>query len=123
MNLNQEKRMNSQAKTPVYTIQRLEPAPNVIYSIESTAQFANVPRRLLAVLYKHGLLTPVMDPECAGYYYNDEAIRRLQRIEFLRSRGVNFRGIKVILDMMEEMDSLRSEVSALRKELDDLAML
>lgn len=116
--------MNSQANTPVFTIQRFEPAPNVVYSIESTAHLGNVSRRMLALLYKHGLLTPVMDPECGGYYFNDEAIYRLQRIEYLYNvRGVNLRGIKVILDLQEEMDSLRSEVAALHRELDDLATL
>ena len=114
--------MNDQAQTPVYTIQRFEPDPNTLYNIESTARIGDVSRRTLVLLYKYGLLTPVMDPECAGYYYNDEAIRRLRRIAYLRNvRGVNLPGIQMILGVMEEMDSLRSEVAALHRELDDMA--
>lgn len=116
--------MNSQANIPVFTIQRFEPAPNAVYSIESTAQLGNVSRRMLALLCRHGLLTPVMDPECGGYYFNDEAIRRLQRIEYLYNvRGVNLRGIKIILDLQEEMDRLHSEVDSLRSELEELTTL
>ncbi|MES2573262.1 MAG: chaperone modulator CbpM [Verrucomicrobiota bacterium] len=123
-NLNQEKRMNDQAQTSVYTIQRFEPAPNTVYSIESTANIGGVSRRTLVLLYKYGILTPVMDPQCAGYCYNDEAIRRLRRIAYLQNvRGVNLPGIQMILEVMEEMDRLRSEVAALHRELDDLATL
>jgi len=39
----------------------------------------------ILVYYKHGLVSPVVDPECGGYYFNDEAIRTLRRIEYLRT--------------------------------------
>jgi DNA-binding transcriptional MerR regulator len=40
-------------------------------------------RRTILVYCKHGLLTPVVDPVDNGYYFNDEAIRMLRRIEAL----------------------------------------
>ena len=58
-----------------------------------------------------------MDPACGGYYFNDEAIRTLRRIEYLRADcGINLVGIKMILRLTNEVESLRAEVSFLRRQ-------
>ena len=72
---------------------------------------------MIAVYCKHGLLSPVVDPACGGYYFNDEAIRTLRRIEYLRADcGINLVGIKMILRLTNEVESLRAEVSFLRRQ-------
>jgi DNA-binding transcriptional MerR regulator len=57
-----------------------------------------------------------VDPGCGGYYFNDEAIRILRRIEYLRNVcGINLSGIKMILDLVNEAERLRAEVRFLRR--------
>ena len=74
-----------------------------------------MPRRLIAVYYKHGLVSPVVDPDCGGFYFNDEGIRALRRIEYLRTTcGLNLGGIKMILDLMNEVERLRTDLRFLR---------
>lgn len=74
-----------------------------------------MPRRLIAVYYKHGLVSPVVDPNSGGFYFNDEGIRTLRRIESLRTVfGLNLVGIKMILDLMKEVEHLRAEARFLR---------
>ena len=97
------------------TLQIFEPTPNVVYTIDAAARLAAVPRHAILVYYKHGLLTPILDTE-GGLYFNDEAIRALRRIEFLRlARGVNIAGIKMTLDLMKEVERLQAEVRFLRR--------
>jgi len=96
-------------------IQLFEPDPDAVYTIEAAEHLAHVPRRLIAIYYKHGLVSPVVDPDCGGFYFNDEGIRALRRIQYLRTVcGVNLAGIKMFLDLMTEMERLSAEVRFLR---------
>jgi MerR family transcriptional regulator/heat shock protein HspR len=102
-------------KNPVRAIQVFEPDTNTVYTIEAAGHIAQVPRRTILVYYKHGLVSPVVDPECGGYYFNDEAIRTLRRIEYLRTNcGINLGGIKMILRLTNEVERLRAETRFLR---------
>jgi DNA-binding transcriptional MerR regulator len=75
-----------------------------------------MPRHTILVYCKHGLVSPVVDPACGGYYFNDEAIRLLRRIHYLRTAcGINFAGIKMILNLMNDVECLQSEVRFLRR--------
>jgi len=107
--------MNLSNDVPPDTIQLFEPDPNAVYTIEAAEHLARVPRRLIAVYYKHGLVSPVVDPDCGGFYFNDEGIRALRRIEYLRTtRGLDLGGIKMILDLMNEVERLRTDLRFLR---------
>jgi DNA-binding transcriptional MerR regulator len=92
-----------------------EPDPDVLYPIDIAAAMARVPRRRIALYYRHGLVSPVLDPECGGWYFNDDAIRELRRIEHLRSTcGMDLRAIGLMLDLLKEVERLREEVRFLR---------
>jgi DNA-binding transcriptional MerR regulator len=101
--------------TSVMALQLFEPDARSVYTIETAAHLAQVPRRLIALYFKHGLVSPVMDPACGGWCFNDEAIRALRRIQYLRTDcGINLAGIKLIMDLMQEVEQLREEVRFLR---------
>ena len=103
--------MNVPNEIPADAIQLFEPDPNAVYTLEAAEHIAHVPRRLIAVYYKHGLVSSVVGPDCGGFYFNDEGIRELRRIESLRTAcGLNLAGIKLILDLMNEVEYLRAEV-------------
>ena len=107
--------MNVPNEIPADAIQLFEPDPNAVYTIEAAEHIAHVPRRLIAVYYKHGLVSSVVGPDCGGFYFNDEGIRTLRRIEYLRTVcGINLAGIKMILGLMNELERLRAEVRFLR---------
>ena len=101
---------------PQYALQLFEPDPQTVYTIEATARFVDVSRRMVLVYCKLGLVSPVVDPGGGGYYFNDEAIRILRRIEYLRNVcGINLPSIKMILDLVNEAERLRVEVRFLRR--------
>jgi len=96
-------------------LQLFEPGPDAVYTLEVAERLARVPRRMIAVYYKHGLVSPVADPACGGFYFNNEGIRALRRIEYLRAVcGINLVGVKMILTLMNEADKLRTEARFLR---------
>ena len=92
-------------------LQILEPGVRGVYTIEVAAELAQVPRRLIVLYYKHGLVSPVADPARSGWYFDDEAIRIVRRIEYLRSTcGLNLAGVKLVMSLMDEVDRLRTEL-------------
>lgn len=96
-------------------IELFEPDPNTLYTIDATARLADVSRRAILVYYKHGLVAPVAN-EDGAYHFNDDAIRVLRRIEYLRCAcGLNFPGIKLVLNLMNEVERLQAEVRFLRR--------
>jgi DNA-binding transcriptional MerR regulator len=96
-------------------LQLFEPDPNAVYTLEVAERLAHVPRRMIAIYYKHGLVSPVVDPACGGFYFNDEGVRALRRVEYLRAVcGINLAGIKMIFALMNEAERLRAEARFLR---------
>jgi MerR family transcriptional regulator, heat shock protein HspR len=101
---------------PMLALEVFEPAQGSIYSIEQAAHLAGVPRRAIAVYYRHGLVEAALDPDLEGWYFNDEAIRTLRQIERLRnSLGTNLAAVKVVLELTHEVKRLRQEVRFLRR--------
>src|SRR6516165_2422965 len=106
---------NSMEKSTT-ALQLFEPDARAVYTLEAAANLSHLPRRLIAVYCKYGLVSPVMDPACSGWYFNDEAIRILRRIEYLRSAyGLNLVGIKLIMDLAGEVERLREELNFRRR--------
>ena len=88
-----------------------EPDPGIVYTLEEASHIAHVPRHNILVYYKHGLISPMADPDRCGYYFNDETIRTLRRIGYLQAAcGVNLNGVRVILNLMKEVERLREQV-------------
>jgi DNA-binding transcriptional MerR regulator len=111
------KMFSNSVKTPMTALQLFEPDAHTVYTIETASSLAQVPRRLIVVYCKHGLVSPVMDPACGGWYFNDEAIRILRRIEYLRTTcDMNVAGIKLFLDLMKEVERLREEAGFRRRQ-------
>jgi DNA-binding transcriptional MerR regulator len=103
--------MSNAKENSVRTVQRFEPRPDAVYTLETAAHLAQVTRRAILVYYNHGLVSPAMDPQEAGYYFNNEAIRALQRIEFLRNDcGINLRGTRIIMQLIDEVKRLENEL-------------
>lgn len=91
-------------------LQVLEPNPHAVYTIEVAAHLARVPRRLIVLYCKHGLVSPVSDP-ARGWNFDNDAIRVLRQIEYLRLvYGLNLAAIKLVFGLMEEVERLRGEL-------------
>jgi DNA-binding transcriptional MerR regulator len=102
---------NPQMNTTVasLSLQVAVPEAGAVFSIDAAAHLARMPRHILLVCCRRGLVTPQRDPNYGGLYFDKDAIRTLQRIEYLRtSCGVNLTGIEIILRLMEDVGELRA---------------
>jgi DNA-binding transcriptional MerR regulator len=106
---------SAQAKSGIWALERFQPAPNAVYSIDLAARLTDLPRHKILVCCKHGFVTPTMDDQSAGYCFNRDAIQVLQRVGALRQVcGNDFAGIKIILELLNRLEQLRSELQRLR---------
>lgn len=75
-----------------------------------SAQIAGVSRAVLVAYCESGVLpvSPAKLDQCAG---DDEMIRTIRRIEYLREHhGINLTGIRIIAELMREVERLREEL-------------
>ena len=62
------------------------------------------------------MVSPVANSALGAFYFNCEGIRMLRQIDYLQSvRGINLDGVKMILDLKNEVEHLRAEVRSLRR--------
>lgn len=92
-------------------LQPVEHSAYATYTIEAIANLAQIPRRLIVLYYKHGLVAPASESPDGGWYFDDQAIHVVRRIQHLRTEcGVNLEGIKLIMSLTKEVERLREEV-------------
>lgn len=90
--------------------------PEEAYSLEVIEKITMVPRRTILVYHRHGLIQSSTSPDRGQRLFDDEAVRALRRIESLRQRfRVNLAGIKLIMNLMREVDELRAELRFRRR--------
>ena len=92
-----------------------EPQPGVVYSLDAVVHLTGVSRRSILVYCKSGLVRSAGDPQQGEFSFDDEAIYRIRRVEELRSiHGINLAGIRMIFDLLQEVERLQSEMRFLR---------
>lgn len=91
------------------------PSAHGYYAIEAVAEITGTPRHMIAVYCRHGMISPIGQPEEEGWTFDDDAILRLRHIEQLRVQyGVNLAGLRAMTAMMNELEELRREIRFLR---------
>jgi|SRR5688572_261730 DNA-binding transcriptional MerR regulator len=89
-----------------------------VYSLEVVVELTQTSRHLVGVYCRHGLIAPLDEAEHGGWTFDDEAVRKLRRMEAMRSAfGVNLAGLHLIEDLQQELETLRDEVRFLRGRL------
>jgi MerR family transcriptional regulator/heat shock protein HspR len=83
----------------------MTPDDDSAYTLEVFARISGVDQETILHYQQRGLVRPL--PGSRGLF-DDEALRTLRRIEHLREVcGVNETGIRIILDLLHELERLR----------------
>ncbi len=76
------------------------------YSLEILAETTGVSTQMIVQYQEHGIIHPDFD---------DDTVRTLRRIEALReSCEMNLRGLKLLTQLLDEVEQLRQELRARR---------
>jgi DNA-binding transcriptional MerR regulator len=100
---------------PPLAMELFQPQPNVLYSLDATADLAGIPRRSILIYCRAGLVRPVVQPPYGVMEFTEEAIYTLRRIEYLRTvHGLDLAWLKTMFDLLEEVERLHAELRFLR---------
>ena len=79
------------------------------YTLEIVSKITGVSSDTILHYQEHGLLRPRQDT------YDDEALRTLRQVEHLRqTSGANLSGLKLILNLLNEVEHLRQKLRSRR---------
>lgn len=104
--------MSAVAEIHFRALQAFVPDPGAVYPIDVIAHLADVPRHLVLLCCRHRLIAPAVDPEYGGYGFDVSVVPVLKRVDYLhRECGINFTGVRIILGLMDEVETLRARSS------------
>src|SRR5437588_5815345 len=95
-----------------------QPSDRALYIISVAAELAGVHPQTLRIYERKGLLNPA---RTAGNTrrYSDRDIDRLRAIQKLtQEHGINLAGVKMIVELENEMDRLRDRMERMMRELE-----
>jgi MerR family transcriptional regulator/heat shock protein HspR len=94
-----------------------EPSDRALYIISVAAELAGVHPQTLRIYERKGLLRPARTSGNTRRY-SDRDIDRLRTIQKLtQDHGINLAGVKMIVEMENELDRLRQRMERLSREL------
>ena len=86
-----------------------------MYVISVAAELAGVHPQTLRIYERKGLLDPARTVG-GSRRYSDHDIAQLQRIQDLTTAGLNLEGVRRVLALEGEVDRLRAELAAVRRQ-------
>jgi MerR family transcriptional regulator/heat shock protein HspR len=83
-----------------------------VYVISVAAELSGMHPQTLRIYERKGLVDPARTGG-GSRRYSDEDISRLSRIQELTNQGLNLAGVKRVLELEAELDTLRNQLDAL----------
>lgn len=107
--------MNTPSENDLPGLPLIEPDTDATYTLDVIASLTGVTSQTVLHYQEQGLIAPVAGREPDACQFNAEALRTLRRIKHLRATcAVNESGLKLILELMDEVERLRAELRARR---------
>lgn len=91
-----------------------------VFVISVAAELAGMHPQTLRIYERRGLIEPYRTPG-GTRRYSQADIDRLRLISELTDRGLNLEGVRHVLELRDEVASLRSKVNQMEERLDALA--
>lgn len=97
---------NDPANGPVFELDT-----EATYTLELVARLTGVSSQTILYYREQGLIKPVAESPHIEPRFNDDALRKLRRIEHLRaSRELTESGLRLVVHLLDEIEHLRAEL-------------
>ncbi len=92
------------------------------FSLIELCEATGVETRIVHECVEHGLLEPLGE-EPTRWFFQGDAVRRIQIVTRLRrDLDINVAGAALVIDLLDELDDLRRQVSILEKQLEGIQL-
>jgi MerR family transcriptional regulator/heat shock protein HspR len=85
-----------------------------VFMISVAAELAEMHPQTLRMYEARGLITPQRSPGKTRLY-SQQDVERLRKIQQMTEEGLNLVGVETVLEMEQQLDRLRSELSRMRR--------
>jgi MerR family transcriptional regulator/heat shock protein HspR len=85
-----------------------------VYIISVAAEIVGMHPQTLRIYERRGLLSPYRTPG-GTRRYSEEDVERVQLIQELTAAGVNLEGVRLILELRDDVGRLQHQVTRLRR--------
>jgi MerR family transcriptional regulator/heat shock protein HspR len=103
--------MNTPMQNHSNDLPLFEPDPEAAYTLEIVTELTGISSKTILHYQEHGLISSVEDNDVDVEHFDDEALRRLSRIEHLRTNcEMNEAGLKLMLNLLDEVERLREDL-------------
>ena len=97
--------------TPRETTSAAAPDPDAVYTLDIVAELTGCSSQTILHYREQGLVASLPESHAEVLQFDDEALRRLRRIEHLRSTcEMNISGLKLVLGLLDEIERLRMDL-------------
>ena len=109
--------MESSSHMAVIRLRMVSPSHEGPYSLDELARLANVSPALAQRYLDEGLIQPVAGNARTAWFFDDNALYELRLIQRLRRElGLNIAGVAIVRELQRQIDELKTEIEALRRE-------
>jgi DNA-binding transcriptional MerR regulator len=111
--------MDEKELTKAQIIVRVEHSATAsLCNLAGAAEQSGLHPDLIRDLCRAGFIETRMSDDANEWYFDDHALYVLRRVHELREhKGINLRGIRLILEMLREMERMEGEIRFLRDRL------
>ncbi|WP_067217925.1 chaperone modulator CbpM [Marinomonas gallaica] len=91
---------------------------HILFTLEEVCERCNVHTEMIIEMVEYGIVDPVEKSSLDIWYFNSQALMRLQRAQRLMDGlKLNLSGVAFSLELLDEIDGLQKHIVVLRNQL------
>jgi chaperone modulatory protein CbpM len=94
------------------------PSEHRLFSLEEVCERCGAHTEIVVEMVEYGIVEPVEQASASVWYFNTQAVVRLQRAQRLMDElELNLAGVALSLELLDEIDELKNHIGALKTQL------
>ncbi len=91
---------------------------HVLFTLEEVCERCGTHTQMIVEMVEYGIVEPIEQPLLNDWYFNSQALVRLQRAQrLMNGLKLNLSGVALSLELLDEIDGLQQHIAVLRRQL------
>lgn len=91
---------------------------HVLFTLEEVCERCGTHTQMIVEMVEYGIVEPIEQPSLDDWYFNSQALVRLQRAQrLMNGLKLNLSGVALSLELLDEIDGLQQHIEVLRRQL------
>ena len=91
---------------------------HVLFTLEEVCERCGTHTQMIVEMVEYGIVEPIEQPLLNVWYFNSQALVRLQRAQrLMNGLKLNLSGVALSLELLDEIDGLQQHIEVLRRQL------